>query len=80
MKKQNSIYWKCATGYAAIQLLKALDSSNIIIQHRGETGRLLDSKNCVLRGPYPGHKKDQIEWVKQRITLRFDEYIVIKTP
>ncbi len=79
MKKQNSIYWKCFTVTEATRLLRILDTAEIIIQHRGETGRLLDSKNWSVRRPYPGYKKDQGAWIAGK-TLGKNEYFVIRTP
>lgn len=79
MKKQNSIYWTCFTITHAIRLLKVLHTSDIIIQYRGETGRLVDSKNWSIKGAYPGYEKDQELWLKS-ITLRMKECIVIRTP
>ena len=79
MKKQNSIYWKCFSLVQASRLLKVLDTADIIVQHRGETGRLLDSKNWAVRGSYPGYKNDQMTWLVGR-TLGKNECIVIRTP
>lgn len=79
MKKQNSIYWKCFTVTAAVRLLKVLSTADIIIQHRGETGRLVDSKNWSVRGSYPGYQEDQRIWLVGK-TLKQDEYFVIRTP
>ena len=79
LKKHNSIYWKCFSQVQAARLLKVLDTADIIVQHRGETGRLIDSRNWSVRGPYPGYKKDQEAWIAGK-TLGKNEYFVIRTP
>ena len=79
MKKQNSIHWTCFTVTHAVRLLKVLHTSGIIIQHRGETGRLVDSKNWSIKGAYPGYENDQVLWLKSK-TLRMKECIIIRTP
>lgn len=77
MKKQNSIYWKCITGYDTIKLLKALCTRDIIIQHKGKSHRLIDSKNFGTACGF-SYQKEQIDWVRKQV-LKFGEYFVIRT-